>query len=738
MKTADEREAVLSAILAWDLPKLRAAKDPAANEFVELMQLRLRSPDNEDGSPTRLSPLMHANRGLRAELGGDQDRARAHYTRCSTRPGLAGMLGRLLLAWMQDAPQQAFRRPSQYAERHTSVFGAEVVARVEGRLMVWALDRGWRELAAQHYAAALKAASDEYKRILSTLGDWFGETQVFTFGGNAYSDLIAYPWIVGESSRAAERYVEDQVRELARSPWARTITLGAGSGTAVEAAEMQASWVGALWLLPQLRRQIAGHLLVRQQGDEEVSRGLGMWIVGQGADARQLVDASESRLTADSVRELLEGHLASGAKVRNPETWTNVCTALWDELPESLALNLVAATPIPQPGAVSRYSTAAGAFGLFALLALRVPDAWAARFDTLPLESAALTVAAMSPAVAMRLPAVAAARGLAAFLRASDSLTSGDWAGAGWSTAAALLQAGRAHLSDPDAYVRELTQAIPDSALVDVLLVEPSLVSSQRYLELVDDLTLAVLREASDAESGRYSGWARNPVMSLAAAMSARQDPREQALRAIDALAVHPLATHDQRVAAFTALRQCFDELAVDAAHFRVTSMERVVTRAGFMRASPADNRLEAAAHLALRARAEVGAVPVGAVVAGCRDADVRVRRQSVETASWLTERRPFGALDAALFGALYDPHPRVQTAAVEALCKGNVADAALGQAGGDRLLDLLATAHREVRASIVAGIRDTEAWYLEDLRPRVQAIAASDRSWVVRDAAQP
>lgn len=186
---------------------------------------------------------------------------------------------------MSRASENDFRR----AERKlTTLSGSEprdLLARCHCKLATWAQDHGWVDISQHHFKEARLLAENDVRQALDGIAHWFGDDRTVYLNPTP-SDMTTLPWISDLVDAASRSFVERHLRDSVKSPWTRSWTLG---GTAVEghdiqSAEMQASWAGALWMLPEINRQHAALILAKSNEPSDVARGIAL---GQGKRTRR-------------------------------------------------------------------------------------------------------------------------------------------------------------------------------------------------------------------------------------------------------------------------------------------------------------------------------------------------------------------------------------------------------------------------------------------------------------------
>lgn len=719
------------ACITWDVPAIRRDGSDEAMAFLRTMQLLPSAFAEQDVDPRteRMSPLRRATFGLRAELSGDSVLAKELYSAVARQSGLRGLLGQLLLAWTSDAKERDFARVETRLGNLSGPGSRDVAARCHCKLATWAGDHGWRDRAAHHFERARTAAGADLRAQLDEIGHWFGADQVLHFG-RPRGDMVLFPWIDAWADAAARKSVEEEFKRSFRSPWTRYWTFGSSSGEGmdIQSAELQASWTGALWLLPAIQREHAALLLTQPRATKDVARGIALWVRGGGATPGRLIDFLEGHLTQNSIEELLVTQLHQGLSVARTELWWESCLALWSELPAQVVDSLIERFVAPLDDLDPNDEAVTG-LTLFGYL-LPQSERAAIRAQQLSDEQLAVLLRVLAPGVVDRLPPSIVERGLLAALADED----GRWRGVGWP---ALARAWWRLPAEAGARLRpRVAERLPRQDVPEAATIAPGLLRSDVLNRALDEAVTQVAQDVKDASRGRFSGRLREPATNVQRLVSALDVPRPYATAVLVRQAGSPVAAPVQRQAALAALISLARDslLAYEDVEPALAGVDGPVLT--LMADDEADRRYEdvqrAALHVALRYDERFD----GVLLAASRDPSTRVRVLAVSTVTWLTaEIASSGALDATLLGALYDPHPRVQSFAVPALWRGRFASEVVRRTAQDRVVEVWPTAHLDFRAAVAQEM--SSAVKADDRSRMLAAWSREDRSVLVRWAAE-
>lgn len=729
-KSSDDR--VYRACITWNLPALRGTDREDANHFKRTIQLLPSAFSNShDSLPRRMTPLRRAAEGLKAELSGDAETAREHYKLVAQRAGLPGVLGTLLIAWMSDATEKDFARVERKLATLTGPGTRDVVARSHCKLATWAFDHGWSDQSAHHFEEARRHAGKDLRMTLDRIGHWFGGELVFHMN-QTRSDMSAFPWVDEWVDTAARNFVEQNLRDSVKSPYSRSWSFGNSTveGHDIQSAEMQASWAGALWMLPPINRQHAALILAKSNESEDVARAIALWAKGGGKDTNRLVSVKESSLTESTIEDLLVNQLHEGRSVRDREAWLDILHALWAELPDRLVDDFVRGYTGPIRDMHLHSGTGAKELSLFGKLLVRSGRAVEKVYGFGDWE-AGLLARSMHPELLDQLPPRLPARLLAAGI-SEPVMGDADWAGAGW---ASLLTCWTLLDQNTQAKYRDsVSKALPDDAISTAVVVAPGLISEQRSEDRLRVIVRLLAKELEDSKKGSFIGWGVHPAIELARLATARGHISDSAVQQLVAIAVAPTTNPMQRRPCLTALTALAHENLIERAQveqaFRPISVYSVMTDD-----ADVEQRLEDITRLILMVQFGYDQTTAEApLLAASRDPDIQVRILAVGAVSDLSVRGDISpSFDATLLGALYDPNPQVQARAIPTLWRGHFASEALLDVARGRVVEIFPTSHRELRAAIARQIADLDS--SDPSIRNLRGLATYDRSWVVRRA---
>jgi hypothetical protein len=710
---------LISLALVWDVPRLLSSMDAAAGHFVRTLQLVPHEPPPVDSTDS--TALGRAASAITLELEGNKEAATASYRLLRAESGPAGVLGAALCAWGPNAtPDDLHAYAVQVNELKTTTQQAHGFC----QLMTWAKLRGWQDLAEGFYSQAHRLSRGALRDQLESISQNFGGSQKLAWRP-IRGRYVTYTWIRDTMDVGNYDAWIEVVKKIARSG-RRVITFGGGiSNRDLSAAELQAEWAGAFWLLPEIWRIHAAIVLSSESSLSETESALAMWAKGGGSGLENLIEQFEGRFNEDSARNILVDQLHQGATAFSPDGWIEACRALWDEMPEDVAIELVAGLALSLAGRRASPGPGSATYSLFGLLSVVQPETWTTRFIELTSAERMAVVRSIGPAVVARMPAKAAASALDAF-RTTSSVLEAEWWDEGWASVAALVKRG----GDAESDRTLLASFVPERDYADVIRVCPGVISDevlrQRMTHILDSLAKEV--EDPSRRSFGFGGNSEHEVIALAQQVGL--DPEQAAIFRQRIEASHlPLS---KRIMSAIALQAALDQGLIGSS--QIGGPVSLTTLAPTL--SPWDSeidvrrlRLEQAL---LNAHFERNNAWITQVMAAAKDPDSGIRTRAVmgiiEAAS-----NPSAVWDAAFLGALYDPAPTVQLAGIRALTKQLFAVDTISNLGWERLRALWEDAGKSVRSEAAALARVSSD-------PRASSIlarAAEDRSLLVRIAAR-
>jgi hypothetical protein len=726
---------LLRAALLGDIPTLRESGARPARRFADTLSLWLR-PEEDEVPPD--SPLEAAAIGLAAELTGDQSSATARYGELARwedsdpeTQRLTRMLGAALLAWAEAPSDEVVQRIEAAAGLADGADG-ELRSLYLTKLAAFALDKGHRELGLRLLRRAVTAA-EGYPvlqwRVRDVLRQLTGPVTRRDPKPTGEEPLHGWRWIVGMLADAGRKALVQSVIQNARSPWAQSWRFGHTETDEANAAALQAAWGGALWLLPAARLQAGAQLLAGgATSPDGVAYGLALWALGEGASLRAVAEAVELGFDKDSAHAVFETHLVKGRALRRPRAYVELALALWDLLPDESARSFLQSTT-PTGGDHPEHKEERT---LFAVLSLRSPTSWAARYWELPHRAKNALVDAFGFSTARRLPSDVksdVAERTMSFLETGNSADEDVWL-----TALATGGSGATRLL-------ELLEYAPATVRVGVAVRELDLRPYLNLTAAIDELASAVARALEEGRRGTVSFPQVDTIHRLGLALSISEAPAE-ATELLVRLATDDEQPAELRLRGLQALSVAAGTPSLQPSDAHRVATTRLRIREPEHPGSPPQNLLRIH-QLLVASAAAPSLMDYGELIGLSRDADSRVRQVAVRVAARLPSTpagdpviRSLG--DVVIYAGLFDSEQLVAIESVAAVGRGWPLQGVDSPAVTRRLETMFERSPRRVRLEICTAAgelarRNSESSGWSALLRRAEV----DRSWLVRDAAR-
>jgi DNA-binding CsgD family transcriptional regulator len=724
-----ESNADLRAALLWDVPALRASSSPSARAFLQILYLREPTELTEpSGEKTSTDPLGIAAAGLTAELKGETESALGFYRSLAENSGLVSALGWALLTWSQDSPPDALEGARIAAE---AIDEPILRAHYYCKLTTFTLDRGQREEAEHFFELAARNAGDSpLGTTLRFVGfNMFGrgltvDTQLLR---GARDPLVDLPWIHEEVENNARQTLVQSVVDRAESPWRRTLRFGTTVVQAAQAAELQATWAGALWMLPSIRLQLGAQLLTAASSPAEASLGVAMWVLGGGSSLSSIMHLAERLFDNESGDALLNQHLVRGRRIISRQRFLEVAAAAWDLISDETAAGLLTElepTSSQEPDEDRVRS-------LWAVLATRVPEVWATQFKTLDRAAQSALLDSLTPEAAAFLP-----RNLLGLLLrlAKSRLLAGGASENLYVLYASLLRRAPAKQKDDDALVA-IRQGPPE-VIARLGRTDPDLIGVEAVARAAEELHRQVLAENDEARKGTSAIRSFDCRVRLGLALASLPAPPRHLTEALVDTAMDRAIVADYRLNALRGLIIMAQAGVLEPALAK--PLTRMPSSTGPSWFSDVSDRLFEAAVRAVTALAAPRDDDDIVLLGASRDPDPRVRDLAVDTASHVIRHRgslpevESPMLTLSLFGALFDPAETVLLDALDAV--PTLFNERLREVVIERLQHLFASSGSSVRAAVAQVAVQLSAHGTTAALGEIIDSARTDRSWKVRN----
>lgn len=734
------------AAIQFDIRRLEASGDAGALHFMRVLQfhpahLNYKSRLSEqlnDGATIpadERSTLFKVGEVIRLLLDGQTDAATSLLSDIKPANTIDRLLVMLITAWCFP-DRERFSEIDRIVQR-SSTLSKDFIARIYIKLMTWAMNSGGQEMAAPYYDKALRNASGELAKAISTVGSFFGRESRIYFAP-IRQRLVTYPWILDSVRHESDDLIIRDAKDQLTGPFTRTFFANPSAlPREIQSAELQASWIGAYWILPHVWRTKGAILLTRAKDRDDLAVGITAWAVSRGPALNNLMVQHEHMLSRATTERILITDLLSGKRLPQSD-WQELCSGIWDELPPPIAVEFVHALDIPEAKLGEHsYAEVDGIISFFNNLALVEREKWITRFNSLPSTSQLAIASLMPHTVAMSLPSSIKSRIRRLLLDAM-----GEYGIRGVAGGFAIDSLGFL-ISELKPNAKQRTRFLdllePEFA-APIALQHPDLVRTDLIEVELDRSVSSIQKQLAENKQGRWARYTLSPVLRAAQCMAALNKAHKVAIDAIFEVASSKYTTSDDVIDAFRALNLLSEERLLSAS--MVTSHD-VVYR---LEASLADRYWQGRNDLRamntviaglLSKYPETSRESIDQLVASARDPDIQVRLLAMEQLESprviLNGRKP--AIDATVLGAIYDPDSLVQAHALRLI--NLVSNDSIYRLAWARIINDWPTAHRRVRVAAAFAASNDDAGHREPkLTEQVLMMASDDRSLTVRRAA--
>jgi hypothetical protein len=713
----------ITAALLWDTLALRRIASPGADAFVDAFGPGpLQPPTMEDAAEDDV--LLLAAGGVIAERNGHPQHALEFFDRI--RGDFWEELLRLCLrAWSAATGTEDLPAAAGLATELPTP--SEVRSHLFAKLMTLAYDKFAGDLVRDYLNEALKAAADTPRVRMhlafessALLGEFvpLPEGRIADLPEDRHSDR---PSIDSWALLGAKDYLVQLVEERARGPWSHTIRMGRGPIDEAYAADLQATWAGAIGQRRTHRRLFGAELLLAEPaGSAQAVFAAWTWFEGGGGQHRDVCNLVEPRLDTEGADSLLQA-LSNRIGPRDSVDYTlaRVANALWDSCSEEMVLSLFERL-IPHAG---EHPALDDIRQLWAALALRAPAVFGEHLRDLDGQAKRDLAPYLSSEAVQALDEDAVGQ-------LSDALE-GENEGPELFRVTALLNA---RSGSPQAPTIDVAEASP-ADVIDTETAVSGMVPREAIARALRTLLESLDEERRAAREGKFAFGGYSVPQAVARAILLLGD-REPATTQLVSFVADGALQGQSRIEGLHALAMLARDGLLSAEHLqRVREMTGESAAIGF---SPLSPELFAAAQLLVLA-AEPGEIERGRLLALSRSRDERVRQLAVNAVAVALSSHADETLRTILIGALFDVSEAVIRQAINGITPLVLRELSARTVILDRFGELLMTRRRGVRAAVASSVRQAA----EDLELREEfAInhllerASEDSSWQVRRAA--
>lgn len=681
-------------------------------------------------TPRSNQPLEVLAQGLTLEVSGDADGALDRYRSLQThRSPIIRLMGAELIAWMPTAGEREIRS----ARKRLEDVDQSNLHRFMHlcKLLTFALDSGLLELGYELWQEAFATVGRKTAgaRRMAELGfNVFGAPlpgDVLESKGGR-SRLLDASWTFRELSSIQSSLTKDRVSNWARTAGSWSWRFGGGPSARLSALDLQATWAGLPWRLPDIRAELSANLLASEgETDQQHEFAVAQWVLGGKGNNRSVARAVEARIGEGGVIRILEELLKYGRRFNRQTGTIEVATALW---------HLIGPASVPDllrrftPAKVGRDREDAAV--LWARLAMLAPEAWAEMFAQLsqPDQDDIATNFDGSIELAESVLAV-----LAEPVRRLAHLPDRR------SYELAVLVNG-VHGAVESETTASVVEGLSEADSILLATDHPSLVDSGVLEAAVEHEIAQSLSALAQARAGTVHGYSISPFSLLGLAVSC-EIPATLQERCVAVLLAVSLDDSAPTAYRYDALRG----LALPLEHPVVASAASALLETDIQQASPFSMLRPVGRDLfrALICRVlapvrETHQIVAEQLTALIRSQDAEARRVAVLAAAASIPVLPEGpskdSVRLSLFAALWDPDRVVLRSGLHALEVVELPAPAV-QSVAERLGELYRSEGAAVRAAVVRFLivhRSTE----EIDSYGLLASATTDRSWLVRSVA--
>jgi len=699
----------IEAALVWNKPRLLASDELASRAFVAAL----------DPPPVKLDesaegPLATAATSIVAERSGEAEAAARGFRQLvdSDEP-FVSLLGLMLRCWSSGKHNsEDFDRAAAIVQETPDRL---LAARLLMKLATFALDKQDVQRFASYLDEAHTAAPQGTRlhHAITFVMASYSAQFVTQADGSDDDPLVDYEWIEALATQAARNELVELLKARAQNPWSWSIRMGRTNADVSIAAELQATWAGALWLRDGIRRQVAAQLLAQPTPSPyQTLFGLSLWLASRGDNVAQILAAAEPSFESGTADALLLPQLpmhviAAYGDRRVMET----ANALWDLVSDETVEAVIA--EIRPESSDSPFNDAAV---FWERAALRIPDTWQELVRLLDDGQVSRVVSELSAATVDLLSPEAAT-----YLLERAGITRGEVGSLGL-----VLLWHKLALPVPDLVTVPLDVVVQVANTKPEALVEPTYEIAETVLRTTLAETVASARRGTFPMASSSAG-------GIAAVASARGAIHDETLALLVETALAPDLVGHLRFESMIALAELTGRGLVPAEVLPRFADVPAPREEPFPAGMPITPALLNAAALGVRALVLTHDEQVRLFTLS-RDPDARARQIIARVAAGFLSIETSPPVEAALVAALFDPEPSVVHAALRAL-----RDVQLSEFSHDAVLSRLVRIYdlysRRERAEVVRAVKSLRSRAAEPLVADILKRAETDRSWVVRNA---
>ena len=720
------RHADIEAALVWRPGVLRRSRDEGTREFWRTLNLYLSVQSGPLNDENRLGT---AAAGLQLEMRGHPDQAVEIYGRLfSDDDPLVKILGGCLLMWAQSDNDLTIRGLESTV---TQVNDHVLRCSIWCKMMTFSLDIAQLENVEKFVSLAENEARNR-PSMLNALRwvryRYLDQIQDF-HPSNAISDpRVDVREIVDLELSATRKLVSSALVARAKGVEDQSFSFGRTELDDLQAAELQATWSGAAWALPQLRKHLGAELLLTGEGSKEIGRGVSLWIIGGGDSLITVVDEAERHFEADTAKWIIETQLLNGHRPGTEKAFSEFRLAVWDLVPLSFVDDwLQSLRPSKEMGIGNHFDEQ-----VWSWLALRSPTQWGLRFAELTDKSREAVVTEMPRQVAELIPesvATLVAEDVEKVLKRTLLVGSERWDVVD-RLSDVLLCLG-SDVADIASGHFEIFSTLPAASRIRISYEQQTISSQLNVGEAIGELENGIGNRLEEAHNNTFSFLGYDIYERLAMGAIVEPSKVDSVVDVLIRTALDIPSAFEDRLNSLSALH------LIDSAELlpeRVVD-ELLTVRAGTGRGIMGNSlpaELIDVMVIALTSSAQNSKEIAPRCVALSRHPDARVRRLVVALAPSLNKEHRSEWIESISLASLFDPDRAIIKTGIESLPRLDSSRSAIASAV-PRLVELMGSQSRQIRASIIRTALKIDSYRSDSILQNLVSEAHKDRSWIVR-----
>jgi hypothetical protein len=544
----------------------------------------------------------------------------------------------------------------------------------------------------------------------------------------AYAEpLTEFPWIVSLAHKGETSVLLDSATSLITGAWSYRLHFGRPLIEDLRAAERQATWAGAWWMVQDLRGTLAAAMVLEvSQPHISAPIAAALWILSMRSEIGEAIDYLEPHFADRDADTLWTSWLHFGRAIRSPFVRDDAVLASWDLLSPDVASEIMKNASGPALGQATRDTLRRAFVGLGVLS----PENWDDIFSQLDDRTQEVVALDAAPVLIRKSPLRLSSALRSTIVRLARSWSEADGPRPEVRVVIELLRSVEGMtMVERLAYTDRLLQHAPARDVVLLAATDRSIVPT----EVLEAAVRILAEETSNSFEAALGGSASFGGVAPWSAYLVGLGLLGQ-LDLVNLASVYT-AIGDSRIPPGIRMMVMTDLLRL-ASEYDLPMQPPDVPEAaqGSVHLSLADLVMgvgESGSFVAMARLLRLGILGiqnnVDDILAAMRNGDARIRELAVGLLSGRWQPLGVDITSLLLLGALYDPEDSVVATAID----GWPSDVPIGSGAQIRLAELLDTGRRRVRVAIARMVDRRREFVSPDLR----AAIGSDRSWYVRSS---